>query len=144
MNAAALVRPGSAGGKIVIMADASVGAVQALIRWDAQAHAERELAERAELRFPPAVRMAALSGPAEAIADLLAATSLPDGSEIFGPVQIAADSHESEPGSVRFLIRAPWSAGTELAIALRAGLAFRSARKQSGAVRLQLDPAELI
>jgi primosomal protein N' (replication factor Y) len=42
------------------------------------------------------------------------------------------------------LVRAPSSAGTELAAALRAGLAARTARKEAGSVRLQLDPAELI
>ena len=46
-------------------------AVQALVRWDPVTHAERELAERRELRFPPAVRMAALSGPPEAVRELL-------------------------------------------------------------------------
>ncbi len=47
MNAAALVRPGRDGGQVVLMADPAVSAVQALIRWDAATHAERELAERA-------------------------------------------------------------------------------------------------
>ncbi len=144
MNAAALVRPGPAGGRVVIMADPTVSTVQALIRWDAPAHAERELAERAELRLPPAARMAALTGPAEAIADLLAATSLPDGSDVLGPVEIVSEGADPGPDLARFLVRAPWSAGTELAIALRAGLASRSARKETGHVRLQLDPAELI
>jgi primosomal protein N' (replication factor Y) (superfamily II helicase) len=144
MNAVALVRPGPAGGKVVVLADPAVAAVQALIRWDAQAQAERELAERAELCFPPTARMAALTGSAEAISDLLSATCLPDGSEVLGPVQVTSDGQDSAADSVRFLIRAPWSAGTELAVALRVGLASRSARKQAGSVRLQLDPAELI
>jgi primosomal protein N' (replication factor Y) len=144
MNAAALVRPGPDGGRVIVMADPAVTAVQALIRWDPQAHAERELAERSELRFPPAARMAALSGPSEAISDLLAVTRLPDGSEVLGPVEIAGPGQGTGPGSVRFLVRAPWSAGTELAVALRAGQAVRSARKQAGAVRVQLDPTELI
>ena len=38
-------------------------AVQALIRWDPATFADRELAERAELRFPPAARMASVTGP---------------------------------------------------------------------------------
>ena len=58
-NAAALVRPD---GQVVVGAEASIPAVQALVRWDAAGHAARELAERAELGFPPAVRMAALTG----------------------------------------------------------------------------------
>jgi primosomal protein N' (replication factor Y) len=141
MNAAALVRPGPAGGKVVLMADLAVPAVQALIRWDAAVFAQRELAERTHLRFPPTARMATLTGPADAITDLLAAVALPEGSDIIGPVDEPRDG--AEP-AVRFLVRAPSSAGTELAVALRAGLAGRSARKEGGAVRLRLDPAELI
>src|SRR5207244_11629525 len=62
MNAAALARPGAAG-TVVVLAEPSLPPVQALIRWDPATHADRELADRAELRFPPAVRMAALTGP---------------------------------------------------------------------------------
>ena len=77
MNAAALVRPGLAGGKVIALADQGLPAVQALIRWDPATHADRELAERAELRFPPVVRMAALTGADGDVRDLLDAVSLP-------------------------------------------------------------------
>ena len=60
-NAAALVR---AGGAVVVGADAALPVVQALIRWDPVGAASRELAERTELNFPPATRMAALTGAA--------------------------------------------------------------------------------
>lgn len=142
MNAAALVRPAQAGGKVVVMADSTVPAVQALIRWDACAHAERELAERAELRFPPAVRMAALTGPVKAVEALLGSVTLPAGAEVLGPVEPA--DREPDQETMRFLVRTSSPAGTQLAAALRAGLAERSARKEPGTVRLQLDPAELI
>jgi primosomal protein N' (replication factor Y) len=137
MNAAALVRPRPHGGTVVVLAEPGVPAVQALIRWDAAAYSERELAERAELRFPPAVRMAALTGPRPALRDLFADAVLPDGAEIVGPVA-------SGEGDVRYLVRAPTEAGGELAISLRAALARRSARKEPGNIRLRLDPAELI
>jgi len=45
---------------------------------------------------------------------------------------------------VRALVRAPRSASIPLAAALRAAQAVRSARKDPGPVRVQLDPAELI
>jgi primosomal protein N' (replication factor Y) (superfamily II helicase) len=138
------------------MADPSVAAVQALIRWDAATHADRELAERAELRFPPSVRVAALTGPADAVADLLSVVTLPADADVLGPVPVPvpvpsratvpsrAAGAESGQVTVRFLVRAPVSAGTRLAVALRSGLAERSAHKEQGTVRLQLDPAELI
>jgi primosomal protein N' (replication factor Y) len=144
MNAAALVRPGPEGGKVVVMADQGLATVQALIRWDAATYADRDLAERAELRFPPTVRMAALTGQEAAIAEALQTSVLPDGAEILGPVPVEAGDAESGQATVRFLVRTPAAAGTALAIALRAVLAQRSARKDEGSVRLQLDPPELI
>jgi primosomal protein N' (replication factor Y) len=158
MNAAALVRPGPDGGSVVVVADASLPVVQAMIRWDPATFAERELAERRELRFPPAARMAALSGPHNAVRALLDAADLPPGAEILGPVPVAG----SDPGTpaqapdalavaagpdadlVRFLVRAPRSGGTALAAVLHAGQAARTARKEPGTIRLELDPAELI
>ena len=148
MNAAALVRPGPDGGTVVLAADPGVPAVQALIRWDARTHAERELAERAELRFPPAVRIAALTGPLAAVRGLLGSVVLPAGADVLGPVpepHVAASDPTDQAGElVRFLVRAPAPAGTALAVALRRGLAGRTARKDQGLVRLRLDPAELI
>jgi primosomal protein N' (replication factor Y) (superfamily II helicase) len=148
MNAAALVRPGPEGGAVVLVADSGLPAVQALIRWDPVTHAERELADRTALRFPPAVRMAALTGPASAVRAVLAAALLPDGADVLGPVPAAEDSGPASvaPGEepVRALIRVPRSGGLALAAALRAAQAVRSARKDAGVVRLQLDPAELI
>ncbi|HUA42833.1 MAG TPA: primosomal protein N' [Streptosporangiaceae bacterium] len=160
MNAAALVRAAGQGGSIVVVADAAQPAVQALIRWDPATFADRELADRAELRFPPAARMAAVSGPPAAVASLLAATTLPAGAELLGPLpaghrrgaagQQPARVHSSAPDAgpdadpVRYLVRVPRSAGTELALALHLGQAARSAAKEPGAVRIQLDPAELI
>ncbi len=137
LNAAALVQSGPAGGRVVVVADAGIPAVQALVRWDPVTHAERELAERAELRFPPAVRMASLSGPAEAVEGLLAVAALPPAAELLGPV-------DTGEGLVRVLVRVPRAAGRALAEALHAAQAERSARKEPGAVRVELDPAELI
>ena len=45
---------------------------------------------------------------------------------------------------VRALIRASRARGADLARALQAAQAGRSARKEGGGVRVQLDPAELI
>ena len=145
LNAAALVRPGKAGGKVVVLADPAVLAVQALIRWDPAAHSRRELYGRSELGFPPAMRFAALTGPASSVAELVENARLPPGAEILGPVPvIAAAGAEPAADAVRFLVRTPAPAGTKLAVALRSGLAERSAKKEQGSVRLQLDPGELI
>jgi len=169
MNAAALVVPGPVGGAVTVVAEAGLLAVQALIRWDPVTHAERELAERSALGFPPAVRMAAVTGPAPAVAGLLAAAALPAEAEVLGPVVLdgerglggntAGPVTEGGGGSVdgtpaeqegrgqekvRALIRISRSRGPALAGALQAAQAVRSARKDAGVVRVQLDPPELI
>jgi primosomal protein N' (replication factor Y) len=148
MNASALVRPGAAGGAVVVVASAALPTVQALVRWDPVTHAERELAERAELRFPPTVRLASLTGPPAAVSGLLAAADLPAGADVLGPVPVAPDG-SSRPGgrddqAVRALVRVARAHGAALAASLQAAQAARSTRKEPGAVRLQLDPAELI
>ena len=148
MNAAALVRPGQQDGAVVVVADSGLPTVQALIRWDPVTHAERELAERAQLRFPPAVRMASLTGPAASVSAVLSAARLPGGADILGPVPLAGSPAAGSAGTseeqVRALVRVPRSGGLALAAALKAARAIRSARKDAGVVRLQLDPAELI
>jgi primosomal protein N' (replication factor Y) len=133
-NAAALVRTG---GTVVVGADAGVPAVQALVRWDPAWFAARELAERAELGFPPAVRMAALTGPAQAVAELLAGAEFPTGAQVVGPVPIDDDTE-------RVLVRVPRRDGAELARALKAAAAGRSARRTADPVRIALDPLEVV
>jgi primosomal protein N' (replication factor Y) (superfamily II helicase) len=100
-------------------------------------HAERELAEREALRFPPAVRIAAVTGSPGAVAAFLDEAALPAEAELIGPVPLGEDK-------VQGLIRIPRSGGLALATALRAAMAARTARKQAGQIRIQLDPAELI
>jgi primosomal protein N' (replication factor Y) len=133
-NAAALVR---AGGIVVVGADAGIPTVQALLRWDPAGAAARELAERAELGFPPVSRLASLTGPPAAISELLAATRLPDDAQVIGPVPVGAAGE-------RVLIRVSRARGAELARELKAAAAGRSARKSAEPVRIQFDPQELI
>jgi primosomal protein N' (replication factor Y) (superfamily II helicase) len=135
LNAAALTRPAA---PVVVLAEAGLTVVQALIRWDPVSFSERESAERAELRFPPAVRMAAVSGDPAALGDFLLSAGLPPDAEVLGPVPAGAEDAE------RALIRIDRDRGGELAEALRTAQARRSARKEGGGVRVQLDPAEVV
>jgi len=152
LNAAALVRPAAGGGAVVVVANAALPVVQALVRWDPVTYAERELAERNELRFPPAIRLAALTGPPDAVQEVLRAADLPAGADVLGPVPAAGGENHGDLESredtardpVRVLVRTDRKNGTALATALRAAQAARSARKDAGGVRLQLDAAELL
>ncbi|MCA2226955.1 primosomal protein N' [Nonomuraea aurantiaca] len=134
-NAAALLRPGA---EVVVLGDAALPVVQALLRWDPITHAERELAERAELGFPPAVRMATLTGSAAAVRQMLDETRLPDGAQVLGPVPV------DEAGRERAMIRVPRGGGAALSAALKGAIGVRAARKAPDVVRVSVDPLDLI
>jgi len=128
MTAAALARPG---GRVVVVAEHRLPAVQALVRWDPAGAAARELADRVALGFPPATRMASVTGSPGAVADLLAGVDI---GEVLGPVP----SGDGE----RAFVRVPRNQGPALAHALRSAAAARSARKAEP-VRIELDPHDL-
>lgn len=138
-NAIALV---AADGTVVIGADAGLAAVQAAVRWDPTGFAERELADRQQLRFPPAGRMASLTGAPADITELLALSQLPPSTEELGSVALPRRDDEAAE-QIRALLRVPRTDGLGLAEALHAGAAIRSARKSGGPVRIMLDPLEL-
>jgi primosomal protein N' (replication factor Y) len=146
-NAAALARPGPAGGRVVVVADEGLAPVQALVRWDPAWFVAREADDRAELGFPPATRMAALDGSAETLAAFLEAASLPPDADVLGPVPLAAQPRpaaEDDPDGgprERVLVRVPRGQGGELATALRAARGVLDARRAGAGLRVQLDPA---
>jgi primosomal protein N' (replication factor Y) len=130
--AAALARPHA---RVLLVADRALPAVQALIRWDPAGAAARELADRTEVGFPPATRMASVEGTPEAVAAFVRDLALPPGGEVLGPVP-------AKEGEERFLLRVARAHGLELSAALKAAQAIRSARKGEP-VRVELDPQTL-
>lgn len=134
MAAATLVRPN---GRVVVIAESTLSPVQALVRWSPAWHAAAELADRTELGFPPAVRMASMDGSPAAVAELLAGLRLPQSGEVLGPVPLTADTE-------RVLIRVQRREGRQLASALAEAMAIRTARKESDVVRIRLDPVDLV
>ncbi|MBG0856756.1 primosomal protein N' [Streptomyces spinoverrucosus] len=154
IGASALVRPQGDGGAVVVVAEPTLRPVQALVRWDPVGHAVRELAERAELGFPPVSRMAAVSGTAEAVAEFLGMVELPSEAEVLGPVPLpvtpVAAGRSRRPGAppageqwVRALVRVPPGRGAALAAALKAVQAARMARGSGAAVRVRIDPPDI-
>ncbi len=150
LSAAALVRPD---GEVLVMADPAVPTVQALLRWDPAGHAAAELAQRTEVGFPPAVRMAAVDGTPDGIAGLLAAAELPAAVEVLGPVPLPAAARLPSgargdgdgPGAEveRVLLRTPRTHGAALARALTAAQAIRSSQRAESPPRVQIDPLEI-
>ncbi|MFI0506831.1 primosomal protein N' [Streptomyces albogriseolus] len=152
MGAAALVRPQTAGGTVVVVAEPTLRPVQALVRWDPAGHAVRELAERGELGFPPVSRMAAVAGPGEAVAEFLSGVELPPQAEVLGPVPmpVTPAGRPRRPGAPppgeqwdRALIRVPPGSGAALAGALKAAQAARMARGGSTPVWVRIDPPDI-
>ncbi|WP_308282919.1 primosomal protein N' [Pseudonocardia nigra] len=144
LAAAALVVPHTRGGRVVVIADAALPVVQALVRWDPVGHAAAEYASRAEVGFPPAMRMATVEGAPGAVADVLG--ELPETVEVLGPVELdPVDGPGAGAAEVRerALLRVPRTDGRAMAAALHAAQATRTARKVPDPVRVRLDPVEI-
>ncbi|MFL6119358.1 primosomal protein N' [Actinophytocola sp.] len=141
MAAAAMVR---ADGRVVVLAESAVPAVQALVRWDPVWHAGQELAGRTELGFPPAVRMASVDGPAKALAMFLDELKLPASGEILGPVPLGEPDRDGNTEKERALVRTTRADGRALAAALATAQHARTARKEPDPIRVRLDPLELV
>ncbi len=143
-NAAALVRPAPRGGQVVVLAEATLAVTQALVRWDPAGFAERELAERRELGFPPAASMASITGEAAYVRELVEQVALPDGAELLGPVPVGDDAPGTSGRRERALVRVPRSVTLALAHALKAAAAARSARKDDHGAQIRMDPLHVV
>lgn len=157
LAAASLVRPAAQGGRVLVVGEAGVREVQALVRWDPLGYAARELDERRALHLPPAVRTASLSGPALAVADLADTVCAELGERVLrrsGPLPVApapasaSTGTPSAPGpgtpapgaeSAAWLLAVSIADGPALSAALRQAQAVRSARR-SPPVTVRVDP----
>lgn len=135
LNVAALVRPGSHGGRVIAVGEPHSPTLQALVRWDPVGFAARVFEERRSARLPPATRLATLTASPDVITEALVSLVLPALAEVLGPVEVG-------DGEARVVIRTPWKRGGGLSKALQQLQAGRSSRKLSP-VRVQLDPLEL-
>ena len=124
-------RPGRGGGR------RRAAPVQALLRWDPATFAARELAERRELGFPPAARMASLTGAADAVADLLGAGRAARRRRVLGPVPVGEDGADAGPGRVPRRTARRWPRRCTR----RPGCAAPA--RPTAPVRIQVDPREL-
>ncbi|QDW63437.1 primosomal protein N' [Oerskovia sp. KBS0722] len=154
LAAAGLVRSAREGGQVLLVGDAAPGPTNALVRWDPAGFADRELAERRELDLPPAVRVAAITGDRQAVDAVVDRVGLADPSTTLGPVEVPETAGRPARGGagrdpslqppVRTIVRVPLREGRRLARELSASLAVRSAKREGGIVRVQLDPKEML
>lgn len=145
LAAASLVRPAGEGGEVLLVGDGAPRPTQALVRWDPAGLAARELGERAELGLPPVTRVATVTGPREAVGLVVGRVQVPE-TTVWGPVVVPPS--DAGPGpldpDVRAMLRAPRTRGAELTRALAASLAVRSARREGGQLRVQVDPQDVL
>jgi primosomal protein N' (replication factor Y) len=144
MNAAALARPATSGGHVVVVGDSGEPVLQALLRWDPAGFAARELEDREATRLPPASRVATLSGSEVAVTAAVDALALPDTAEVLGPVPVpeVPGSTVAEEAQVRVVVRVPRSSASSLSRALVEMQGVRDAKK-SEPVRVRVDPVTL-
>ncbi|MDN5789679.1 MAG: primosome assembly protein PriA [Micrococcales bacterium] len=168
--AAALARPGHPAVLCGAPEGVTLPAIEALVRWDPEWLAAKELDERRELGLPPAVRMAQLIGTRRGVEDALAGLDLSHGgAQVLGPMPLRTSSRptsrptrstgpmesEASTGPVRgraashpvpadhhALVRIEAAGTAELTRALQALKAIRSARKEAEVVSVRVDPVE--
>lgn len=141
-NAVAL----AASGAPTILVGVGGALATTLVTWRHAAFASSELADRRRLRFPPAVRVATVTGTVEAVARAAAASGA-DSNDVLGPVDLG-------PSNVRTIIRFDYGEGQRMAAALRAEViraatsrrrppGSRSGRSSGAApLRVRFDDAE--
>lgn len=140
-NAVALAAPGAP----TYLVGVGGALASTLATWRQADFARSELADRRRLRFPPAVRVATLTGTPDAVGKAVAGLPVAP-TDILGPV-------ETGPNSVRTIVRFDYAAGHEVAADLRAevirsatarrrNLAAKAAGAPAVALRVRLDDVE--
>lgn len=139
----ALVRDRADGGAVVICADPSARAVQAVIRADPVGWSERELAEREQARIPPAVAVATITGPAVGAGELAAEVGRALGVHPLGPRDVRSGATTDQPELVRYLLITDKRLAAGLSRELRSRLIMRSAAGRLTTV-VRIDPLDLL
>jgi primosomal protein N' (replication factor Y) len=91
-----------------------------------------ELSERRQLRLPPAVRIASVTGPAALVSEVVSQiVARFEGTDSLGPVRLDDDR-------VRSVVRFPYSLGAEITKAFRAEIISRAVSKTPASKRLRI------
>jgi primosomal protein N' (replication factor Y) len=158
-NAAALAAPGAS----VMLAGVGGALAHALNTWQPGPYAAAELADRRQLRFPPAVRVASVTGTSAEVATAIESLAELPGLDVLGPVsyepavagqkpggqnaggqnaggqntagQNTAGPRAGGPALVRAIVRFGYPAGDDVARTLKAAIVRNAAsrRKPKGA-----------
>jgi primosomal protein N' (replication factor Y) len=118
-NAAALAAPGAS----VMLAGVGGALATALNSWQPGAFAAAELADRRQLRFPPAVRVASVTGTAADVAAAVEDLADVPGLDVLGPVT-------TDDPLVRAVVRFNYADGDEVARLVKAAIVRNAARRR--------------
>lgn len=126
----------AADGATVVIVGVGGALATALVTWRFADYAARELADRRELRFPPALRIATIEGMPDAVGAALEA--LPPEVEVVGPTE--------QEGRARAILRFDYADGAATAHAVRAEIIRQATRRRKpvpGTVRRGRQPLPL-
>ncbi|GAB2515028.1 primosomal protein N' [Paramicrobacterium agarici] len=143
-NAAALAATGAP----VVLVGVAGRLGTAFATWTSHAFAAEELADRRELGFPPAVRTVSVSGDLAAVESAVASLDTTSYRDVLGPSELP-------DGGVRSIVRFDYSAGPEVARALRAAIIANATRRRRSpaakggyrpppTLRIRFDETELV
>lgn len=107
----------------------------ALATWQLTNFSRAELADRRQLRFPPAIRVTSVTGDPASVNRAIAEVGGLDGVDVLGPVTAQA-------GSLRAIVRFDYARGAEVAGALRSEV-IRNATTRRKRVPVGSGPAPL-
>jgi len=158
-NAAALAAPGAP----VMLVGVGGALAHALNTWQPGPYAAAELADRRALRFPPAVRVASVTGTSAEVETAIDSLTDLAGLDVLGPVSHDPAGQSQKAGSpsqkaggpplVRAIVRFGYPLGDEVARTLKAAIVRNAAtrRKPKGAafrpaptLRVRFDDPELL
>jgi len=122
-NAAALCGPGAT----TVLVGVGGDLASALVTWRQADYARAELVDRHRLRFPPAVRVATITGTSDAVSVAVASLAVAP-EDVLGPVELAA-------GGVRTIVRMSYGQAAGVAAQLRAETIRAATSRRSRAIR---------
>jgi len=116
-NAIALAAPGAP----TVLVGVGGALASALTTWRLAAYARSELEDRRRLRFPPAVRVATITGDPASVQRASEIVAALDRVDVLGPVEVVPKPGESaSSGGERAIVRFDYAEGAAVASALRA------------------------
>jgi len=151
-NAAALAAPGAP----TVLAGVGGPLAQSLALWQQHAYAAAQLADRRALGFPPALRVASVTGRSAAVQDALDALDGVPIRDVLGPTPVPVDGpHQQDESLVRAVVRFEYAHGQQVATALRGAVlrqaagtrrppAERKRKRPAPTLRVKLDDPEIL